>query len=556
MLDIESITISLLEESLKKLRGVFSFDASPSIDLDIPKESAFGDLSSNIALKLGRQIRHPAKELAHIMVDGMKVMSKELPYSSLIKDIEVRGPGFINFFIKEEALCDIMDRVMKEGKKYGSSDIGKGVKINVEFASANPTGPLTIAHGRQAAFGDSLTNILRFSGFAAEKEYYINDEGRQIDLLGRSIQARYLELIGDAAELPQDGYRGDYIIDIAGDIKERHKDSKRDAPLSFFTDRGYKDILNGIKLDLKDFGVSFDIWFSQRHLGASGKVEKAIELLKEKELTYEKEGALWLRSTGFGDEKDRVIIKSDGSYTYFGPDIAYHIDKYKRGFKKLIDIWGPDHHGYIPRMKAAMEGLGYEKGSVNPLIVQLVTLYRGKTPVPMSTRAGSFVTLKEVMTEIGADAARFFFLRRKRDSHLDFDLELAKKHSLDNPIYYIQYAHARISSIIEFEKKETKIPGGLKPDSSLLQSKEELNILRVLRQFPFVAQSSAAILEPYRVLIYLEDLAKSFHSFYNKHRVVSDDYSLSAARLQLVECVRIVIANGLKLIGVSAPTKM
>jgi len=362
--------------------------------------------------------------------------------------------------------------------------------------------------------------------------------------------------LGERPEFPQDGYKGDYIVDIAGDIRDRYNESKRNAPLSFFTDYGYKNILNGIKLDLKDFGVAFDIWFSQRRLGASGKVERAIESLKQKGLAYEKEGALWLKSTDFGDEKDRVIIKSDGSYTYFGPDIAYHIDKYNRGFKKLVDIWGPDHHGYIPRMKAVVTGLGYEKESLDPLIVQLVTLYRGKTPVPMSTRVGSFVTLKEVISEIGTDATRFFFLRRRRDSHLDFDLELAKKHSLDNPVYYIQYAHARISSIIEFEKKEAKIPGGVKPDPSLLKSKEELNILRVLRQFPFAVQSSAAAYEPYRLLTYLEDLAKAFHSFYNKHRVVSEDYSLSATRLILVECVKIVIANGLGLIGVNAPTKM
>ena len=315
MQDIENLIISLLGCALKKLKSVFSFDSSPTIDLEIPKDSSFGDLASNIALKLGRQIRHPSKELANIMVDGMKVMAKEPPYSGLIKDIEVGAPGFINFFLKEEAFYYILDAIKKDGKRFGSNNIGKGAKINIEFASANPTGPLTIAHGRQAAFGDSLGNILRFSGFKAEKEYYVNDEGRQIDLLGKSIQARYLGLLGEEHEFPQDGYKGDYITDIAGDIRDRYKESKRNAPLAFFVDYGYKDILNGIKLDLKDFGVAFDIWFSQRRLGASGKVEKAIDVLKKKGLAYEKEGALWLKSTDFGDEKDRVIIKIDGSYT-------------------------------------------------------------------------------------------------------------------------------------------------------------------------------------------------------------------------------------------------
>jgi arginyl-tRNA synthetase len=556
MPDIENLIAILLKDSLKKLKEIFSFDTLPEIDLEIPRESSFGDLASNIALKLGRQIRHPAKELAHIMVDWMKGEIKEPRYAGTIKNIEVGAPGFINFFLKEECLYYVLSEIKKDQKRFGSSKIGRGTTMNVEFASANPTGPLTIAHGRQAAFGDSLANIMEFSGFKVKREYYVNDEGRQIDLLGRSIHARYMHLIGEPSEMPQDGYRGDYIVDIARGIKERYRESKSKTPLAFFTDYGYKYILNQIKGDLKDFGVIFNIWSSQRRLRRSGKIKKAIALLKKKDLLYEHEGALWLKSSKYGDEKDRVVLKSDKTFTYFGPDIAYHIDKHKRGFKNLIDIWGPDHHGYIPRMRAAMIGLGYGEESLSPLIVQLVTLYRGKAPVPMSTRAGSFITLREVIDEIGRDAARYFFLRRRRDSHLDFDLELAKKHSLDNPVYYIQYAHARISSILQYEKKEAKIPGSVKPDHRLLESKEELKILRILRQFPFVVQSSAEGLEPYRLLTYLEELAKSFHSFYNKHRVVSDDHAATATRLLLVECVKIVTANGLRLLGVSAPTKM
>lgn len=556
MLDIESLVGTLLKDSVQKLKGIFSFEDIPQIDLDIPRESLFGDLASNIALRLGRQIRHPSKEIAHIMVDQMRTMIKDPPYDKLIKNIEVGAPGFINFFIKEEALYYVLAAIKKEGSAFGNNKNGKGVKLNIEFASANPTGPLTIAHGRQAAFGDSLANILEFSGFKVNREYYLNDEGRQIDMLGKSIQARYLQLTGEAAEIPDDGYKGEYIREIAGKIKEIHGDKKKAKDFSFFGDYGYRAILDDMKKDLDEFGVRFDTWFSQRKLMRSGKIEKAIALLRKKDLVYESEGALWLRSTKYGDDKDRVIIKSDKSYTYFGPDIAYHIDKYKRKHNRLIDIWGPDHHGYIPRMKAAMTGLGYDKNSLEVIIVQLVTLYRGKEPVPMSTRAGSFITLKEVVTEIGKDAARFFFLRRRRDSHLDFDLELAKKHSLDNPVYYIQYAHARICSILKFDEQESKKVAGVKVDPNLLKAKEELRVLHILRQFPFVVSSSAEGYEPYRLLTYLEELAKSFHSFYSKHRVVSSDPALTVTRLYLVECVKIVIANGFRLLGVTAPEKM
>lgn len=553
---IESYITTLLLESAEKLKTVFDFKTLPDIVLETPKESSFGDIASNIALQIGRQIRHPGKELAHLMADNMKTALKNPPYSAMIKSVEVGAPGFINFFLKEEALFYVLDEIRRQGGRYGSGPRRRGARVNIEFASANPTGPLTIAHGRQAAYGDSLANIMKFAGYRVAREYYINDEGRQIDMLGASIRVRYLELLGDKAELPQDGYRGDYIIDIAKEIRKKYKSGKKEAALDFFRKYGYLSILKGIKKDLIDFGVIFDIWFSQAKLGRSGKIGKAINLLKKKGLVYENEGALWLKSTDYGDEKDRVIIKSDKSFTYFGPDIAYHIDKYKRGYTRLIDIWGPDHHGYIPRMKAVVAGLGYDKESLSPLIVQLATLYRGKTPVPMSTRAGSFVTLREVMDEIGKDAARYFFLRRKRDSHLDFDLELAKKHSLENPVYYIQYAHARISSVLKFEKTGVKRPKGVRPDFSLLVSPEEARMIRILRQFPLVLSSSAGECEPYWVLSYLEELAKGFHSFYTKHRVVSEDARLTETRLVLVECIKIVIANGLRLIGVTAPSSM
>lgn len=556
MQDIESVILSLLSESASKLKETFDFDTIPQISLEIPRESKFGDLASNVALQIGRQIRHPAKELAHIMRDQMMGAIKKAPYSDVVKRIEVGAPGFINFYLKEESLYYILDKIKGDGDNFGRLDLGKGTKLNIEFASANPTGPLTIAHGRQAAFGDSLANILEFSGYDVNREYYLNDEGRQINMLGASIQSEYLKLHNEAAEIPEDGYRGEYIQDIAKAIENEYKDGKKTAPVEFFADYGYKAILDGIKDDLAHFGVKFDTYFSQRELTSSGKIEKALALLKKKGLLYERDGASWVKSSEFGDEKDRVIIKSDKSYTYFCPDIAYHIDKYARGHDKLIDIWGPDHHGYIPRMKAAMAGLGHDETTLATLIVQLVTLYRGKTQVRMSTRAGSFITLKEVVEEIGKDAARYFFLRRKRDSHLDFDLELAKKHTPDNPVYYIQYAHARIWSIVDFEKKESKDTKGVKPDLNLLKETEEFRILRELRAFPLAVRAAADTYEPFRILHYLEELAKAFHSFYNKHRVVSPDPALTATRLLLVECVKITIANGLRLIGLSAPTQM
>lgn len=556
MQDIESSILTLLKDSIDKLKRIFNFDTIPEISLDVPKESAFGDLATNIALRIGHQIQHPAKELAHIMVDQMRPYIKEPPYNDIIKDIEVGAPGFINFFLKGESLYYILDMIKKYGKDFGRNDIGSGIKLNIEFVSANPTGPLTIAHGRQAAFGDSLANILEFSGYRVNREYYINDEGRQIELLGSSIKAKYLELMGEPQEPPEDGYRGGYIVKIAEELKKRYKDRIKDKNISFFADFGYKLILKEIKNDLGHFGVRFNTWFSEKSLRRSAKINKALSILEKRGHLYKRDGALWLNSSRFGDEKDRVVVKSDKSFTYLAPDIAYHMDKYKRGFDRLIDIWGPDHHGYIPRIKAAVAGLGYDKESILPIIVQLVTLYRGKIPVPMSTRAGSFITLKEVMDEIGRDCARFFFLRRLRDSHLDFDLELAKRQSLDNPVYYVQYGHARISSILEYEKKESKIPKDTKLNLKLLKSKEEFKLLSLLRQFPLVTRSCAGALEPYRLVAYLEDLAKSFHSFYNKHRVVTQDFALTKARLLLVECVRIVIANGLCLLGVSAPTQM
>ncbi len=426
--------------------------------------------------------------------------------------------------------------------------------MQIEFVSANPTGPLTIAHGRQAALGDSLSNIMKFIGYDVTREYYLNDEGNQMNMLGRSIRARYMNLCGLNEQFPEDGYKGSYVIDIASDMEKKYGRTLVGAEgFDIFREFGLEWILSDIKKDLDDFGVKFDMWYSQKSLKGSGKIEKAVEILKQKALIYESEGAVWFKSTLLGDDKDRVIYKSDGSMTYLTPDIAYHLEKYNRGFEKLIDIWGPDHHGYIPRMKAAIKALGYPDDSLSVLIVQLATLYRNGQVVSMSTRAGEFVTLREVMGEVGKDVSRFCFIMRRMSSHLDFDLDMIKKESSENPVFYIQYAHARIWSILDYGK-DADVANNFDP--SLLKEPEEIEIMRMLRQFPMIVILSAKTFEPYVVLQYIQDLSGVFHSFYNKHRIVGDDPHLTRSRIVLVNCIRIVLANGLRLLGVSLPKKM
>lgn len=523
-------------------------------DLEIPKDRTHGDLSSNIAMRASRLSGRPPVDFANLIKIELE---KELHASSLkhsINRVEVKPPGFINFFISENRLGKVILEIKRERSNFGRSGLGRGIKYQVEFVSANPTGPLTIAHGRQAAIGDSIANILEFLGYRVTREYYLNDEGTQMDMLGNSIRVRYRNVLGEKEDFPADGYKGPYIVDIAEAFKKRYGRKYLDTKdLSVFREFGLRWILNDIKKDLKFFGVNFDVWYSQKKLRKSGKVERTIKYLKDKGYIYEKEGAVWFKSTEFGDDKDRVVFKSDGSATYLAPDIAYHMEKFRRGFKKIIDIWGPDHHGYVPRMKAAIRALGFPAESLSVLIVQLATLYRNGQVVSMSTRAGEFVTLREVMDEVGKDVSRFCFLSRRISSHLDFDLDAVKKESSENPVYYIQYAHARIWSILEYGKKAHK---SARFDSKLLKEPEEFQLLRALREFPLVVNLSGKALEPYVLLQYLQDLATMFHSFYNKHRVVSDDPSLTKARLVLVDCVRIVLANGLRLLGVSLPKKM
>jgi len=452
---------------------------------------------------------------------------------------------------------------MAQGEDFGSLDEGKKKKVQIEFVSANPTGPLSIAHGRQAAVGDALAHILEFCGYQVVREYYLNDEGTQIELLGESLRMRYAELAGIQGTIPENGYKGSYLIDIARVLFEKHGESllKKDASTikAFFEEAAVKVVLEGIKKDLDDFGVSFDIWFSQKAMTKRKEVEKVLALLKEKGFTYEKEGALWFKSTAFGDDKDRVLIKSDGNYTYISPDIAYHFDKFSRGFTKVVNIWGPDHHGYIPRIKAACEALGFGKDRLEVLIVQLSTLYKQGKVVSMSTRQGEFITLRELMDEVGRDAARFFFCLRRINSHLDFDLDVAKKQSPENPVYYIQYAHARTCGIIKNycascgKKSLKKLP----PFSAAhLREAEEKTLLRYLGRFPSVVATAHQQLEPYCVITYLQELATVFHKFYDVHKVVGTPEDLMHARLALVSAAKIVLANGLRLLGVSQPEAM
>jgi arginyl-tRNA synthetase len=550
--------VSLIDSSVKDALDGMGKSASGTDrivpELEIPKEKSHGDISTNIAMRLCRLASVNPMQFAQLIVDSLNSKISSTPLKDGIEKIEIKQPGFINFFLSRPYLYDVMLKIQREKSKYGRISVCRSRKMQVEFVSANPTGPLTIAHGRQAAIGDSLANILSFAGCNVRREYYVNDEGTQMNILGNSIRIRYRELLGVKEEFPQDGYKGAYIADIAKDFKKKYgsRHLKTDD-INVFREFGLKWILGGIKKDLKDFGVRFDVWYSQKSLRRSGKIDRALKIVKDKGYIFEQEGATWFKSTAFGDDKDRVLIKSDGSYTYLAPDIAYHLDKYRRGFKKLVDIWGPDHHGYIPRITAAIQALGYTKESLSVLIAQLATLYRAGKVVPMSTRAGEFVTLREVMDEVGKDAGRFCFIMRRVSSHLDFDLDKVKEQNMENPVYYIQYAHARIWSILDYSK-DARFASRYEP--SALKEPEELDLLRALRQFPLVVSLSADALEPYIVLQYLQDLAKSFHSFYAKHRVVCDDPALSKARLVLVDCVRLVLANGLGLLGVSLPKKM
>ncbi|MCK5306159.1 MAG: arginine--tRNA ligase [Candidatus Omnitrophica bacterium] len=528
------------------------------VHLDIPKDRNNGHLSTNAAFQISSLVEESPLKTAELICESLSARLKKSKLQNRIMKVEVRKPGFINFFYTRNFLYRLLRVIADSPNKFISSNSGKGMKVQIEFVSANPTGLLSIAHGRQAAVGDAIAGILNFHGYKVTREYFINDEGNQIDALGKSVMARYLELQGKEASLPEDGYEGAYIIDIARKFTNKFNknslDKKKLNTLKIVSMFSVKRIMDEIKEDLEALGVHMDVWFSQKKLSRADKIGQVIKELKKKGLIYKKDNALWFKSTRFGDDKDRVIRKSSGEYTYLAPDIAYHKNKLERKFGKVINIWGPDHHGYIARLQAAVSALGAPEGFLEILIIQLATLYKNGRPVSMSTRKGQYITLKELTQEVGKDVARFFFLMRKRSSHLDFDLELAKKRSMDNPVYYIQYAYARISGIIELEKKEAKKLPRCK--YALLDKPEELNLIMTLIEFPAVLESSAASFEPYYLTVYLRQLADAFHSFYQKNRVLSDDLAMTAVRLKLIKAVRNVLHKGLNLLGVSSPVKM
>ena len=524
-----------------------AFEFSPSPD--------FGDISCNAAFKLAGALRKPPMAIAGQLAEAAKNLLAKSGLDGTVKDIKAEGAGFVNFYLTECYFHGVLAGLIAEKEDY-LRGAPKNERILMEFVSANPTGSLSVAHARQAAVGDALANILSFMGFAVHREYYLNDEGNQINILGRSIETRLKQLNGEAIEFPTNYYQGDYITDMAREIKEKKLTVD-------FSEYGQQTILDMIRKELADFHVTFDTWYSQRELAKSGKIEKAFAFLKEKGLLYEKEGALWFKSTDFGDDKDRVVIKSDGSQTYLAPDIAYHRDKYERGFTRLINFLGPDHHGYIARLKASVAAFGHDPDTLSVVIVQLASIFRDGKEVEMSTRKGQYITLREVLDEVGIDASRFFFLMRRTSSHLVFDLEVAKKQTPENPVYYVQYAHARISSIIRSAHERSAGEQGITLDAlddtalAPLREKEEFDLIRKMWQFGSILNICHQTIDPYMLTVYLQELAETFHRFYDRHRVLGlEDASLSRARLYLIMGVKTVLAAGLKLAGVDAPEKM
>ncbi|PZF87991.1 arginine--tRNA ligase [Listeria ivanovii] len=526
----------------------------PEILLEVPKDKKHGDYSTNIAMQLARVAKKAPRQIAESIVPELKKDNK------LIKEVEIAGPGFINFYLDNAYLTDLVPVILAEDDMYGKSDFGKGEKFQIEFVSANPTGDLHLGHARGAAIGDSLANIMTMAGYKVSREYYINDAGNQINNLVLSAEARYFEALGLEAEFPEDGYRGADIISLGKDLAAKYGDkyvhTSEEERRSVFRVDALAFETAKLRADLEEFRVSFDEWFSETSLYEENKVLPALERLRQNGYIYEQDGATWLRTTDFEDDKDRVLIKSDGSYTYFLPDIAYHLNKLERGFDVLIDIWGADHHGYIPRMRAAIEALGYSPNQLEVEIIQLVHLFEDGVQVKMSKRTGKSVTMRDLIEEVGLDATRYFFAMRSSDTHMNFDMSLAKSTSNDNPVYYVQYAHARISSILR-SGKEQNLDVSKDADMSLLQTEAEYDLLKVLGEFADVVAEAAVKRAPHRIVRYLNDLASAFHRFYNSNKVLDmDNLEVTKARLALIKTAQITLRNGLTLLGVSAPEKM
>lgn len=559
--------------------GVLPKDTSLEVQVERSRKPGHGDFASNVALVLAGPAGLQPRELA-------EQLRTRLPASSLVERTEVAGPGFINIFLAADACWRLPEEIRTQGVRFGTSDVGAGQRLMVEFVSANPTGPLHVGHGRGAAYGDALARVLRAAGYETSSEYYINDAGRQMDILALSVWLRYLELAGETLTFPDQAYQGDYVFDIAATVHRENGDRYRydagglmqdlpadmDQALDTLIARAQTHLgadqfayIHGLARDtlvadicgdLAGFGVDYDTWYSEKSLIASGAVQRAVDDLKANGCLYQQHGAWWFRSTDFGDEKDRVVLRANGNHTYFATDIAYHRDKVERGFGHVINIWGADHHGYVKRVKASLAALGLDPQQLTVLLVQFAALYRGGEKVAMSTRSGEFVTLRELREEVGCDAARFFYALRKPEQHMDFDLDLAKSQSSDNPVYYVQYAHARICSVFR-QLGEKGIDVDLAgADHSLLVEPREADLLQRLSRYPETVEAAACNYEPHQVAYYLRELANDFHTYYNAHPFIAAAADLRLARLSLIDASRQVLANGLGLLGVSAPERM
>lgn len=552
---LHTVMKGALADAAVKAGLAASREELPQIVLEVPRDKSHGDLATNLAMQLTKMAKRNPREIAALIVEHLDKSR------AWIESAEIAGPGFINFRLDKSYLYPVIGDVRSQAGRYGSVEIGRGQSVQVEFVSANPTGSLHLGHARGAAVGDALCNLLAFAGYEVTREYYINDAGNQVANLAKSLEARYRQALGQEAEMPEDGYYGDDIVGFAKELAEREGDRLLSLPederFAFFRRYGLERELEKLKRDLERFGVRFDNWFSETSLYETGKVQAALDALRAKGQVYEQDGAVWLSTTPYGDDKDRVLVKSDGSYTYLTPDIAYHMDKYSRGYDRMINIWGADHHGYIPRMKAAMAALGNDPSKLTVLIAQMVSLFQDGEKVKMSKRTGKAVTMEELMDEVGVDAIRYFFTMRSMDSHLDFDMDLAVSTSNENPVYYVQYAHARICSIFrQAEEQGIALLPWEEAPLHRLTVEQEYDLLRKMGELPEVIADAAGSYAPHAIIRYVYELASMFHSYYKAERVITEDAEQSQARLQLLAALRIVIANCLSIVGVSAPERM